>query len=357
MRLVLLLFVLLGLLSQFATGAPKEPIYGVGYVSVYPENHPLAKAGELEAALEIADRCREAGLNHVNLVGPLLFYDSDVDSRIEALVSKLHEKGLTVSYCINTFLDKQKRNKELAWRDCKGNPYGEEYFCMAASRATRVPQIKRCIEKGIQLGFDGVLLNFFDWGTENDRICFCDTCVREFCDSIGKKFTRDELAIKILYDESIVSAWWDRKMKIRTNIAEELVKFAREVASKNKRNFWVGQCAGRAGTEPEYCGAIFDIHAPALFGSRVAGTLESYEEITRACQSWKRRVPEKSKVVALLNCGLGSPPPQDVPADELMELAQAAIKGGADGWLFVPADKLSGDDWNTLAKCVSGNLR
>lgn len=121
---------------------------------------------------------------------------------------------------------------------------------MTASRAIRVPQIKRCIEKGIQQGFDGVLLNYFDWGTENDRICFCDTCIADFCKYIGKKLSREELATKLIFEEGIVSAWWDWKMRIRNDIALEFAKFARETALKYKRDFWVGQCAGAAGTNP-----------------------------------------------------------------------------------------------------------
>lgn len=360
MRLVFLLtLAFLVLILQLGVSALQKPICGVGYVVVNPSENSSADAfeNELKAALEIANRCKEVGLNHINLIGPLLFYDTDTSPQIEVLVAKLHEKGLTVSYCINTFFDKQKQNREFAWRDCKGNVYGEGYFCMTASRAIRVPQIKRCIEKGIQQGFDGVLLNYFDWGTENDRICFCDTCIADFCKYIGKKLSREELATKLIFEEGIVSAWWDWKMRIRNDIALEFAKFARETALKYKRDFWVGQCAGAAGTEPEYCGEIFDVHAPTTFGSKVAGTVESYEEIVRACQSWKRRVPKKAVVVALLNCGLGNPPPEDVPAEELRELARAATKGGADGWLFVPAAKLSGDDWKVLSECVSASMK
>lgn len=304
-------------------------VYGVGHVIVRIEN-----ANDLDSALETARRCRDAGLNHVSLRGPLLFAASDFGPGIGPLVKEVHEMGLTASFRIDTFLDRKKGSGQYAWKDWRNDPVGDERLCMVAARKIRVPQIKECIGKGIEAGFDGVMLDSLDWGTEYHRVCFCDACLREFNAFAGTKHSRKGLADALVVGETTIDLWSQWKAKVRNDIARELAEYARKTALRQKRPFWVAQCAGGIGSEPEFCGAIFKVHAPVLSGTA--------SDITRACESWKRRTPKRSVVVAVLEAG--------TPGADSASLAKAAVSGGADGWLFFPADKLTDDDWTALAE-------
>jgi len=301
-------------------GNPPQNMRGVGYLSLAIGNR--SSQAQIQSVLDVADRCKVLGLNHINLSGPLIFHASDIDSNVETLIQKLHEKGFTVSYCINTFFDKDKHSRQFAWRDPRGRTVDEEYFCMVASRKTRLPEIKRCIQRGIDAGFDGVLLDYLDWGTNQDNICFCDSCIREFNAFTGNTLSREKLVERLLADDRLIPAWWEWRTKVRTDIAAELVKFASEAAAKQNRQFWVGQIAGRRGTEPEFCGALFDVHAAGI-----PDYAKSAEDVGKVFKSWKKRVPGPARVIALVQKGKSS--------EHLLASLQGALLGGADGWLFL----------------------
>lgn len=361
----------------------QERIFGIGYVVASFENDidktiekAIVEREDYQKIVNYADKVKKYGLNYINLVGPLIFTHTQISPVYANLIQDVKERGLKISFCLNTYMDWEGKLKDKwGWIDRNGNRIDNNSFCMSNSYPSRVEEIKKCIAAGMDYGFDEVLLDFFDWGMGNEissdfvgwgtkggeNRCFCPSCIEKFNLMFGYNYKqREQLAEDIKEKEHLKVQWYEFKCKIRNKIGWELREFAIWYGRKRGTEIKLSICMGGIGGEINYTteSGLFDAICPMTYGSVVAGTIESYESITQTYRKIKEYIIGQNnintmpQVIAFLNAGWVEPPPLDTPAKELYQLAIAAINGESEGWVFFPASKIEGEDWEALSKAV-----